>query len=205
MVNVVIISQNSAFKKDLAEQISTLVENYTCDETLKPDIVILDGNTQKLAEIKEKFERTPIFVLLGKGDKKLPESPFLKFVFKPVALHAFLDMLRSALNLIINSEAGVLAFNGYALSILEKEIKNLKTGQKVKLTEREVSMLSYLYKQKNKTTSKTDFLTHVWGYNAETSTHTIETHIYRLRQKVEQGKDCRQLISTESGGYRLNF
>ena len=205
MVNVLIISQNKAFKKDLSTQISEYIENYTCDDKEKPDILILDEDLTLLDSLKDEFEHTPIFVLAKKGDKKIPESSLLKHVFKPLSLDTFLNMLRSALNLVINSEAGILSFNGYQLFSLEKELKNLQTGKKVKLTEREVSMLVYLYKQKNKTTTKTDFLTHVWGYNSDTSTHTIETHIYRLRQKVEQDESCPQLISTENGGYKLNF
>ena len=113
--------------------------------------------------------------------------------------------MKSAINFILVSDAGIITFNTYELSPLEKEIKNLKTGEKTKLTEREVSMILHLYKMKGKTTTKSAFLKEVWGYNPDASTHTIETHIYRLRQKVEKNKDWPELISTENGGYKLNF
>ena len=66
-------------------------------------------------------------------------------------------------------------------------------------------MILYLYKAKNNIITKTDFLKEVWGYSPDVSTHTIETHIYRLRQKVEKNKNWPQLIITENGGYKLCF
>lgn len=205
MINVLIVSQNQVLKEDLSYQILSQASNFTCDENVKPDIVVLDEDTSALDELKQKFERTPVFVFLKKGERKKDETPFIKYIQKPFVLNMFLNQMQSALNFILTSNAGVLTFNGYEMSPLEKEIKNLKTGEKVKLTEREVSMILYLHKMKGKPTSKTQFLQDVWGYNPDASTHTIETHIYRLRQKVEKNKSWPELISTENGGYKLNF
>ena len=143
--------------------------------------------------------------MLKKGVKSKEDAPFVKYVSKPFVLSSFLNLIKSALNFILASDAAVISFNTYELFPLEKEIKNLKTGEKVKLTEREVSMILYLYKMKGKATTKSEFLKEVWGYNPNASTHTIETHIYRLRQKIEKNADWPELISTENGGYRLQF
>jgi len=205
MKNVLIVSQNDVFKADLASQILSEVQGYTCDVSLKPDIIVLDEDTSKLDEFKHKYERTPVILLVPKGEKKGEETPFIKYIQKPFALNVFLNQMKSVLNFVFSSDAGVLTFNGYELSPLEKEIKNLKTGEKVKLTEREIDMILYLYKRKSQPTSKTDFLQEVWGYNPDASTHTIETHIYRLRQKIEKDSTWPDLISTENGGYKLNF
>ena len=74
-----------------------------------------------------------------------------------------------------------------------------------KLTEKEVSILKYLYKSGAKIVSKNELLQEVWGYSPEVTTHTIETHIYRLRQKVEHEDISAQLILTSDGGYQLKF
>ena len=74
----------------------------------------------------------------------------------------------------------------------------------IKLTEKEVIILKYLYNRAPETISKEELLKNVWGYSAEMTTHTIETHIYRLRQKVEQNGGS-QIIITENSGYRLNI
>jgi len=205
MINILIVSKNNVFKEDLSSQILSQTQNYSCDESLKPDIIVLDEDVSKLTDLRQKFERTPIFVFFKKGQKKEAENPFVKYIQKPFSLNVFLNLMQSVLNFLLTSEAGVLSFNGYELSPLEKELKNTKNGEKIKLTEREVSMILYLHKMKGKSTSKTEFLQEVWGYSPDVSTHTIETHIYRLRQKVEKNKDWPELISTENGGYKLNF
>ena len=205
MINVVIFSKNEVFRQDLAMQITLSDSNYLCDENQKPDIIILDEDVGLIEGLRQKFERTPIFMLMKKGEKGKEDSPFVKYVQKPFVLNNFLNLIKSVLNFILVSDAGIITFNTYELSPLEKEIKNLKTGEKTKLTEREVSMILYLYQMKGKTTTKSAFLKEVWGYNPDASTHTIETHIYRLRQKVEKNKDWPELISTENGGYKLNF
>ena len=205
MINVLIYSQNAIFKEDLASQITLSSPDYTCDENQRPDIIILDEQPDLLDSFRQKFERTPIFILSQKGEKSRQASPFINYVSKPFVLSSFLNLIKSALNFMLVSNGGIISFNSYELSPLEKEIKNLKINEKVKLTEREVSIILYLYKMKNKTTTKSEFLREVWGYNPDASTHTIETHIYRLRQKIEKNKDWPELISTENGGYKLNF
>lgn len=205
MINVVIFSKNEIFYEDLKTQIILCDSNYMCDESQKPDIVILDEDIENIDHLRQKYERTPIFVLLKKGEKNKEDSPFIKYMQKPINLNDFLNKIKSALNFILVSDAGIIRFGYYELSPLEKEIKNLKNGEKTKLTEREVSMILYLHRMRGKTTTKSAFLQEVWGYNPQASTHTIETHIYRLRQKVEKNKDWPELISTENGGYKLNF
>ena len=205
MVNILCISENELFKNDLCDQILSASSDFSCQTDLKPDIIILDEDTSKLESLQDLYERTPVFVLLQKGVKKSEETPFLKYISKPFVLSTFLNLIQSALNIILSSDAGILTFNGYELSPLEKEIKNLSTNKKIKLTEREVKMILYLYKMKGQIINKHQFLQEVWGYHPDVSTHTIETHIYRLRQKVEKDENSPELISTTAGGYKLNF
>ena len=82
---------------------------------------------------------------------------------------------------------------------------NLRNNELIKLTEKEVSIIKYLYKNKDKIISKSDLMKEVWGYALDAATHTVETHIYRLRQKVEHEDEAAQLILTSEGGYQLKF
>ena len=124
------------------------------------------------------------------------------YVKKPFSLMSFLDVLRAANNNLDNSADGYLTFNDYELRPNLREIVDIQSGDVIKLTEREIDILKYLYKNQGHYVSKSDLQRNVWKYNEEVATHTIETHIYRLRQKVEQ-KGGRRLIITENGGYML--
>ena len=88
---------------------------------------------------------------------------------------------------------------------VRKEILNLRNNETTKLTEKEVAIIKYLYKNKDKVIGKNDLMQEVWGYAADATTHTVETHIYRLRQKVEHEDAEAQLILTSDGGYQLKI
>lgn len=173
MPKVLLISSNPVFAADLKEQITLNCSGF---EVYLED----DGNT--------------VFDIIASEDTSLRADLSIK---RPLALEEFLDELKSC------REDSVLIFNKYELDLNTKEILNTRNNETIKLTEKEVSILKYLYKAHGRTVSKEDLLKDVWGYNIETSTHTIETHIYRLRQKIEQDNPNQQIIETADGGYRL--
>ena len=78
-----------------------------------------------------------------------------------------------------------------------------KLNKKIRLTEKETSILKYLYRAGQKPVGRDTLLGEVWGYNAGVTTHTLETHIYRLRQKVEKDASAPAILVTEGGGYKL--
>ncbi len=75
--------------------------------------------------------------------------------------------------------------------------------KKIRLTEKETSILKYLYRAGSKVVGRDTLLAEVWGYNSGVTTHTLETHIYRLRQKIELDPSSAEILVTEAGGYRL--
>ena len=77
-------------------------------------------------------------------------------------------------------------------------------GSKLKLTEKETAILRYLYRAGAEVVSRDTLLSEVWGYNSAVTTHTLETHIYRLRQKIEPEPSQARLLLTEGGGYKLD-
>ncbi len=76
-------------------------------------------------------------------------------------------------------------------------------GAKLRLTEKEAAILRYLHRADQQPVAREMLLKHVWGYNSNVTTHTLETHIYRLRQKIESNPADAQLLVTEGGGYKL--
>lgn len=199
MPNVLVLSDNEVFKNDLISQIKYHAQEFKfCDKTEdKPDVVIVDGDI-KQAEIWQDC-KVPIIFLDGKDSDF--EVHGGQVIAKPFVLGNFLDALRAANSLFENSHNGCLEFGRYVLYPTKKEVVDIKTEDVYKLTEKEVAIIKYLYKNTDNYVSKQDLLKEVWGYADDATTHTVETHIYRLRQKIENGGD--QFIETSEGGYRL--
>ena len=78
------------------------------------------------------------------------------------------------------------------------------TDKQIRLTEKETAILKFLFRSGEKVVSRETLLNEVWGYNTGVTTHTLETHVYRLRQKIEIDPSSAKLLVTEPGGYRLN-
>jgi DNA-binding response OmpR family regulator len=78
-----------------------------------------------------------------------------------------------------------------------------ESGKKVRLTDKEAAILKYLYRAGERAVGRDTLLGEVWGYNAGVTTHTLETHVYRLRQKIEKDPSKATILVTDQGGYRL--
>ena len=87
------------------------------------------------------------------------------------------------------------------LKVLSEQLNFI--GQKIRLTEKETNILKFLLRSADAFVARDTLLHEVWGYNANVTTHTLETHIYRLRQKIEPDPARASLLITESGGYKL--
>ena len=74
---------------------------------------------------------------------------------------------------------------------------------RIRLTEKEAAILAFLHRMGERAVPRQELLTKVWGYNPAVTTHTLETHIYRLRRKIEADPAKACLLITEAGGYRL--
>ena len=208
MPNPLFISDNASFAEDLCGQIKYYAPEFSLVEEKDAgilDIVVLDDKPALLKDIRASHPKTPVFLLLSETDEVFGNSNLNITVAKPLQLDAFLNQLRAGSNLLDNSADGYLHFNRYELRPVAREILNLRNHETVKLTEKEVAIIKYLYKAKDKIVSKNELLQEVWGYSPDVSTHTIETHIYRLRQKVEHENPDAQLIMTEDGGYKLKM
>jgi len=124
------------------------------------------------------------------------------YVTKPFKFGVLLARIRAHLRQYENSDSATLKIGPYEFKPALK-ILTLESGDRVRLTEKESNILRFLYRAEAPPVSRENLLHEVWGYNAGVTTHTLETHIYRLRQKIEIDPSDPKLLLTEEGGYRL--
>jgi DNA-binding response OmpR family regulator len=124
------------------------------------------------------------------------------YVTKPFRLGVLLARLRAQLRQHEQSEDAVFTIGPYTFKPAAKLLLDAD-DKKIRLTEKETAILKYLYRSGDKTVGRDTLLGEVWGYNAAVTTHTLETHVYRLRQKIEADPTNAEILVTETGGYRL--
>ncbi|MGI9411936.1 MAG: response regulator transcription factor [Hyphomicrobiaceae bacterium] len=124
------------------------------------------------------------------------------YVTKPFKFAVLLARIRAQLRQHEQSEDAVFTLGHYTFKPASKLLVD-EGGAKVRLTEKETSILKYLYRAGEKVVTRDVLLHEVWGYNAGVTTHTLETHIYRLRQKIERDPSNAEILVTETGGYKL--
>ena len=131
------------------------------------------------------------------------ESGANDYLTKPFRFPVLLARINSALRQHDQSEDVVFTIGPYSFQPAQKLLETSDGSAKIRLTDKETSILKYLYRQGPKTITRDVLLKEVWGYNNRVTTHTLETHIYRLRQKIERDPSNARLLVTEEGGYRL--
>ena len=126
------------------------------------------------------------------------------YVTKPFKMGLLLARIRAQLRRHERSEGTILIIGPYAFHPTEKIMIDSANGnRKIKLTEKETEMLRYLFRVGGTIIGRDVLLNEVWGYNSGVTTHTLETHVYRLRQKIERDPSNAEILVTEPGGYRL--
>jgi DNA-binding response OmpR family regulator len=170
------------------------------------DVGLPDGDGRKLArEFREEGITCPI-VMLTAADSDSDTIEGLQsgandYIAKPFRFAVLMARLHAHLRSHGQSEDAVYKVGPYTFRPSAKLLIDAK-GKRVRLTEKETNILKFLYRS-GETVPRDTLLHEVWGYNPAVTTHTLETHIYRLRQKIETSPGQAQLLVTESGGYRL--
>ena len=176
------------------------------------DLVIMDvglpdiDGREAVRMLRKSGFKAPIIMLTG-HDTDLDtilglESGANDYVTKPFRFAVLLARIRSQLRQHEASEDAVFTIGPYTFRPASKLLVSPK-GSKVRLTEKETAILRYLYRAGQRPVSREILLQEVWGYNSGVTTHTLETHIYRLRQKVERDAATPSILVTEAGGYKL--
>ena len=176
------------------------------------DLVIMDvglpdiDGREAVRILRKNGFKAPIIMLTGHdtdSDTILGlESGANDYVTKPFRFAVLLARIRTQLRQHEASEDAIVTIGPYTFRRSSKLLLNPK-GNKVRLTEKETSILRYLYRAGQRPVSRETLLQEVWGYNSGLTTHTLETHIYRLRQKIERDAAAPAILVTEPGGYKL--
>ena len=130
------------------------------------------------------------------------ESGANDYVTKPFRFAVLLARIRAHLRQHEASDDATFEIGGYTFKPGSKLLLDAR-GAKLRLTEKETAILRFLYRAGQASVSRETLLQEVWGYNSGVTTHTLETHIYRLRQKIELDAATPSILVTESGGYKL--
>lgn len=171
------------------------------------DVGLPDLDGREICRLMRKANvKCPVILLTAMGgdaDTILGlDSGANDYVAKPVRFAVLLARIRAHLRHHEQSEDAVFKIGPYTFKPGAKLLVGLN-NQKVRLTEKETMILKFLYRAGDKPVGRDVLLHEVWGYNPAVTTHTLETHIYRLRQKIEKDPARAQILITESGGYRL--
>ena len=220
---ILIVDDDADLRGALAEQLAfddefRVVEAGTGGQgveaarTAKADLILLDVDLPDMdgrdvaRRLREEGVGAPIVMLTaaaGEDDTiQGLESGANDYVTKPFRFGVLLARIRAHLRSHEQSEAAVFTIGPYEFRPASKLLID-ERQKKIRLTEKEANILKYLYRAGAKPVPREELLTEVWGYNAGVTTHTLETHVYRLRQKIEPEPGEARLLVTEAGGYRL--
>lgn len=171
------------------------------------DVGLPDTDGRELCKRMRKAGfKSPVIMLTGHdsdADTILGlDSGANDYITKPFKLPVLLARLRAQLRQHEQSENAVFQLGPYLFKPAQKMLVD-ENDRKIRLTEKETNILKFLYRAPDGVVPRDVLLHEVWGYNAGVTTHTLETHIYRLRQKIEPDPTNVSLLVTESGGYRL--
>jgi DNA-binding response OmpR family regulator len=220
---ILIVDDDAELRVTLAEQLSlheefeaataeTGAAGVAAAQTGDIDLVLMDvglpdaDGREVVRTLRANGFKAPIIMLTGHdadSDTIMGlESGANDYVVKPFRFAVLLARIRSQLRQHEASEDAVFAIGPYSFRPASKLLLNPKGG-KIRLTEKETAILRYLYRAGQRPVSREILLQEVWGYNSGVTTHTLETHIYRLRQKIERDAANPAILVTETGGYKL--
>ncbi|HET6184317.1 MAG TPA: response regulator transcription factor [Acetobacteraceae bacterium] len=173
------------------------------------DVRLPDGDGRDFCvKLRRQGHKMPVIMLTGSDAEtdvvRGLDSGANDYVAKPFRLAELLARLRAQLRIFENSEDAVFTIGPYTFRPSAKLLQDPHKNRRIRLTEKEAAILKFLYRAGDRAVARQILLNEVWGYNAAVTTHTLETHIYRLRQKIEPDPANARLLVTEGGGYRLD-
>ena len=224
---ILIVEDDAALRATLAEQI-LLGGEFVADEAesaaeaeamlattgARYDAILLDvglpdsDGRDFCAKLRRDGRHMPVIMVTGAdGEQDVVrglDAGANDYLAKPFRLPELLARVRAQLRTFDNSEDAVFLVGPYVFRPSAKLMQEPARNRKVRLTDKECKILKFLYRAGGKPVPRQILLNEVWGYHSAVSTHTLETHIYRLRQKMEADPSQPRLLLTAHGGYKLD-
>ncbi len=220
---ILIVVDDSALRQSLAEQLELNAEFATlgCDsaaatldvmrrerfDAVLLDVGLPDMDGRALCRLMRGAAINVPILMLSAADSDAEtvlglDAGANDYLTKPIRLNVLLARLRAHLRQSELSEDAVFKIGPYTFRPSVKLLSEAGGGRTVRLTDKEAAILKFLYRAGG-VIGRDTLLGEVWGYNAGVTTHTLETHIYRLRRKIERDPAHAEILVTEPGGYRL--
>lgn len=220
---ILVVDDDTALRQALAEQLElngefSCLQSETGAEVLPilqrehVDAVLLDVGLPDTdgRDLCQRIRRAGItipVIMLTAADSEADtvqglDSGANDYVTKPFRMTVLLARLRAHLRQSDLSDDAILHIGPYTFRPSAKLMTDSRGRKKVRLTEKEAAIIKFLYRA-GRVIGRDTLLGEVWGYNAGVTTHTLETHVYRLRRKIERDPSRAEILVTEPGGYRL--
>ena len=219
-----LVEDDEALRQSLAEQLQLheefitvlagsgaealeLVKNEHFDLVIL-DVGLPDMDGRELCRLLRRSEvKSPVIMLTGADSEAHTilglDSGANDYITKPFRLGVLLARIRAQMRQHERSEDAVFTLGPYSFRPSAKMLVEPVSNKKIRLTEKETAILKYLFRAGDKVIGRDELLNEVWGYNSGVTTHTLETHVYRLRQKLELDPSNAAILVTEPGGYKL--
>ncbi|MBP1885664.1 MULTISPECIES: response regulator transcription factor [Sinorhizobium] len=220
---ILLVDDDNDLRETLVEQLSLyeefdLLQEATAGKGIQAarahqvDLLIMDvglpdmDGREAVKLLRKGGFKAPIVMLTGHdtdSDTILGlEAGANDYVTKPFRFAVLLARIRAQLRQHEQSEDATFSVGPYTFKPSQK-LLTMENGQKIRLTEKEAAIIRYLYRADQKVVTRDVLLEEVWGYNSGVTTHTLETHVYRLRQKIERDPSNAEILVTENGGYKI--
>lgn len=208
----ILVEQLSLYEEFSLLQESTATTAMQSVKSNQIDLLIMDvglpdmDGREAVKLLRKGGFKSPVIMLTGHdtdSDTILGlEAGANDYVTKPFRFAVLLARIRAQLRQFEQSEDATFGVGPYTFKPSQK-LLTTEDGKKIRLTEKESAIIRYLYRADQKVVTRDVLLEEVWGYNSGVTTHTLETHVYRLRQKIERDPSNAEILVTENGGYKI--
>ncbi len=221
---ILLVEDDAPMREALAEQLSLheefeVVGTGTGAEAIERigrehfDVILLDvglpdiDGREVCRLIRRKSIQTPVIMLTARdGDADVIlglDAGANDYVIKPFDLGILLARIRTHMRQHEHSEDATLQIGPYTFHPPARTLRHNATKREIMLSDKESAIVKYLYRAGDGVVACETLYAEIWDHGATLATHTLQTHIYRLRQKIEDDPSKPRIIVSEMGGYRI--